>query len=130
MARARRRDTEPELALRRAVRALGLGYRVAYPVPGQRRRSIDIAFPGCRVAIFVDGCFWHGCPEHGTSPHQNSAWWSQKITANRARDLDTNCVLSELGWSVVRIWEHEDPDVAAALVAASVDAARLRRTHD
>lgn len=130
MTNARRRDTAPEVALRREVHALGLRYRVGYPIPGQRRRTIDLAFTRRRVAVFVDGCFWHGCPEHGTSPRQNSAWWLQKFTANQTRDLDTNRILSELGWTVIRVWEHEDPKVAAALVAASVDAARLRFAHD
>lgn len=130
MAAARRRDTAPEVALRREVHRLGLRYRVGFPVPGQRRRTIDLAFTRCRIAVFVDGCFWHGCPAHGTSPRQNSAWWIQKLAANEARDLDTNRILAELGWTVVRIWEHEDPLLAAARVAASVDAARLSLTHD
>ena len=130
MTNARRRDTAPEVALRREIHALGFRYRVAYPIPGQRRRTIDLAFTRCRVAVFVDGCFWHGCPEHGTNPQQNSEWWLQKFRANRTRDLDTNRILDELGWTVVRVWEHEDPKVAAALVGASIDAARLRLAHD
>jgi DNA mismatch endonuclease, patch repair protein len=113
MSRLKRRDNEVELALRRALHAAGLRYRVTYPVPGLARRTIDIAFTRAKVAVFVDGCFWHGCPEHGTSPRANSAWWRAKIDANRARDLDTTLHLGEAGWSVVRVWEHEAP--AAAL---------------
>lgn len=107
MSVAKRRDTAAELALRRELHALGLRYRVAYPIPGQRRRTIDIAFTKARVAVFVDGCFWHGCPVHGTRPRSNSEWWQTKLAANRARDRDSDRLLGELGWSVVRIWEHE-----------------------
>lgn len=120
MSTARRKDTAPEVALRRELHARGLRYRVAYPVPGQRRRSIDIAFTRARVAVMVDGCFWHGCPEHGTKPRSNSGWWATKLAANAARDADTNRVLTEMGWRVVRIWEHEVPAVAADAVIAVV----------
>lgn len=116
MSRARRRDTAPEVALRRALHARGLRFRVAYPVPGQRRRTIDIAFTKAKVAVFVDGCFWHGCPDHGTNPRSNSLWWQEKLAANAARDADTDRVLRELGWRVIRIWEHESPAVAAERV--------------
>ena len=120
MAVLRRRDTRPELELRRRLHALGLRYRVAYPIPGQRRRTIDVAFPRSRVAVFVDGCFWHGCPEHGTRSGSNSEWWVRKLDANRARDLDSARVLGELGWQVLRFWEHEDPDASAAQVVSAV----------
>lgn len=113
MSRAKRKDTAPELALRRELHARGLRYRVTFPVPGQRRRTIDVAFTRAKVAVFVDGCFWHGCPEHGTRPRSNSAWWRDKLAANRARDADTDQTLIALGWTVVRAWEHEVPaDVA------------------
>jgi len=113
MSTAKRRDTAAELALRRQLHAQGLRYRVTYPVPGQRRRTIDVAFTKAKVAVFVDGCFWHGCPEHGTRPQSNSTWWTTKLAANHARDLDTDRLLGELGWTVVRVWEHEPPDAAA-----------------
>ena len=116
MSAARRRDTAAELALRRELFARGLRYRVAFPVPGQRRRTIDVAFTRAKVAVFVDGCFWHGCPEHGTSPKANSEWWSVKFAANRERDRDTDRLLAEQGWAVVRVWEHEPPTAAAARV--------------
>jgi DNA mismatch endonuclease (patch repair protein) len=116
MARARRRDTAPEVALRRELHARGLRYRVAYPIPGQRRRTIDIAFTRAKVAVFVDGCFWHGCTEHGTKPRSNSAWWQEKLAANVARDADTDRVLADLGWQVVRVWEHNSGRKVADLV--------------
>ena len=118
----RRRDTRPELELRRRLHALGLRYRVAYPIPGQRRRTIDVAFTRARVAVFVDGCFWHGCPEHGTRSAANSEWWRAKMTANRARDLDSTRVLEAMGWRVLRVWEHEDAASAADQVVAMVRA--------
>ncbi len=116
MRRARRRDTAPEIALRKILHAGGYRYRVAYPVPGQRRRTIDVAFTRQKLAVFVDGCFWHGCPQHGTAPRANSEWWRRKFDANLARDRDTDQLLRARRWTVLRIWEHEDPHVAAAKV--------------
>ncbi len=81
---------------------------------------MDIAFTRSRVAVFVDGCFWHVCPVHATSPAANSQWWAEKLTKNRERDEATNAHLNELGWDVVRIWEHEDPVEAADRIAAVV----------
>lgn len=126
MSTARRKDTAPELALRRELHALGLRYRVTYPVPGQRRRTIDVAFTKVRLAVFVDGCFWHGCPEHGTQPRTNSSWWQQKLAANTARDRDTDRLLREAGWTVLRFWEHEPAGDAAALVVTAVADLRAR----
>ncbi|WP_419919390.1 very short patch repair endonuclease [Candidatus Poriferisocius sp.] len=107
MSRQRTRDTEPEMVLRRELHRRGLRYRVGYPVPGNPRRSIDIAFVGLRLAVFVDGCFWHGCPTHGTWPRNNAEWWKNKIEANRRRDTDTDRLLREGGWEPLRLWEHE-----------------------
>lgn len=123
MGSAARRDTGAELALRRALHSRGLRYRVTYPVPGQRRRTIDVAFTRAKVAVFVDGCFWHGCPEHGTMPRSNSEWWTTKLAANHARDRDTDRVLEAQGWTVVRVWEHESPDLAAMRVVDIVNTA-------
>lgn len=109
----RRRDTKPEVAVRRLLHASGLRYRVAYAIPGQRRRTIDVAFPRQRVAVFIDGCFWHGCPSHGTKPTSNAEWWRTKLAANQARDEDTTALLSDAGWRVLRFWEHEPPDEVA-----------------
>lgn len=116
MSVAARRDTAPEVALRRALHAAGHRFRVVYPVPGNRRRTIDIAFTRARLAVFVDGCFWHGCPEHGTRPKANSEWWTTKLATNKARDEDTGRLLTEAGWHVVRVWEHEDVRTAMGRV--------------
>lgn len=115
-----RRDTAPELALRSALHSMRLRYRVQLHVPGNRRRRIDIAFTRAKVAVFVDGCFWHGCPEHGTRPRANREWWDWKIQRNRDRDADTNRLLAEHGWAVLRVWEHERPSDAAKRVEALV----------
>ncbi len=91
------------------------------------RRSIDIAFPGIKVAVFLDGCFWHGCPQHATSPKANADWWRQKLDRNIARDRETNEHLVEAGWTVLRFWEHQDPAAVAADVAAAVAVAKASR---
>ena len=123
----RRRDTAPELALRRRVHKLGLRYRVdRAPLPGLRRRA-DLVFGPARTAVFVDGCFWHGCPEHGQLPAANGDWWRAKLAGNRARDRDTDRRLDEAGWLALRIWEHEDPEEAARRVVEVVRARRPRR---
>jgi DNA mismatch endonuclease (patch repair protein) len=103
----KRTHTQPEVRLRKSLHSIGLRYRVNYPVPGLPRRTIDIAFPRQRLAVFVDGCFWHGCPEHFVEPKRNRDWWLEKISSNRERDRRTDEALSALGWSVLRIWEHE-----------------------
>ena len=113
----RSRDTKPELEVRRGLHRLGLRYRVAIkPEPFLRRRA-DIVFTRARVAIFIDGCFWHGCPEHGRSSfNHNVDYWPAKIAANAARDVETNARLREAGWLVLRFWEHEDAaDVVDAI---------------
>jgi DNA mismatch endonuclease (patch repair protein) len=111
-----RRDTVPELAVRRLLHAAGARYRVCLPVPGIPRRTIDIAFTRAKVAVFIDGCFWHGCPDHGETPASNSAWWVAKIDKNRTRDADTTRRLEAGGWRVLRFWEHESPQAAAARI--------------
>ncbi|MFI7708773.1 very short patch repair endonuclease [Nonomuraea sp. NPDC049480] len=118
------RDTKPELALRRAVHALGLRYRVGTrPLPGVRRTA-DLVFPRIKLAVFLDGCFWHGCSEHHSLAKTNSTYWSEKFHKNRERDADTDRRLREAGWSVIRVWEHEKPDEAAERVAVVVRALR------
>ncbi|MDF2830664.1 MAG: vsr [Mycobacterium sp.] len=114
------RDTKPELALRSAVHALGLRYRVdARPLKALRRRA-DLVFPRAKVAVFLDGCFWHGCPVHHTVAAANASFWAEKVSTNRARDSDTDAKLAEAGWVSVRVWEHEDPLEAAERVRAVV----------
>ena len=116
----RGRDTRPELALRSAVHALGLRYRVNLrPVPGLRRTA-DLVFTRAKVAVFLDGCFWHGCPEHLRPARINERFWSAKIVGNKERDRDTDRRLIEAGWTVLRVWEHEDPKAAACRVAEVV----------
>lgn len=122
MLRNRRRDSTPELRLRRAVHALGLRYRVDFPIRCGTGRPIrpDIVFTKARVAVFVDGCFWHGCPKHGTSPKANSGYWKAKIALNQDRDVRQSAALQEHGWNVVRVWEHEAPADAARRVERAV----------
>lgn len=116
LASQKKRDTAPELALRRVLFARGLRYRVdASILPGLRRRA-DVVFPRERVAVFMDGCFWHACPQHGNAPKTNSAWWAEKLAANAARDQHTDMLLQEAGWRVLRFWEHEEPSAAAERV--------------
>lgn len=123
MAGVRQTGTDAEMALRQAMHRLGLRYRVDYEVLRKPRRVADVAFPARRVAVFVDGCFWHGCPEHATWPKQNADFWRQKIEANRQRDADTNDRLRAVGWTVLRFWSHESPSEAARTVAKVVAAA-------
>jgi len=111
----------------------GLRYRVNYAFrePGLTRRRCDVAFTRCRVAVFVDGCFWHACPLHATSPKANESWWRAKLDRNVDRDRDTNGQLRAAGWTVLRFWEHEDVMDAADRVEAavrSVEPARRRGT--
>lgn len=110
------RDTEPELALRRAVHALGLRYRVSVrPLP-KVRRTADLVFTRAHLAVFLDGCFWHGCPEHHTLSQTNTKYWVDKLESNRRRDRQTDEWLNEAGWEVLRVWEHENPYDAALRV--------------
>ena len=116
------RDTKPELALRSAVHARGLRYRVsAKPLAGVRRTA-DLVFPRAKVAVFLDGCFWHGCPEHHTVASANAKFWADKVEGNRKRDRDTDDRLAGAGWISVRIWEHEDATEAARRVEEIVRA--------
>jgi len=109
MSRIRRRDTRPELALRRGLHARGWRYFVDRPVAGVSRCRPDLLFPRLRVAVFVDGCFWHFCVEHTHLPIANAAYWHAKLLANRRRDAAHDHELSSAGWAVVRVWEHTPP---------------------
>lgn len=106
---------------------MGLRFRVHYRAIAGTTRTIDIAFTRYRLAVFCDGCFWHGCPLHATQPKTNSEWWRQKIAANMARDRDTDARLAETEWSVLRIWEHET--VELAVTAIVVRLGELTRAH-
>ena len=110
-------DTRPEVALRSALHRRGLRFRKHHaPVSGVRARA-DVVFVAARVAVFVDGCFWHRCPLHGTRPRVNAAWWQAKLDRNVERDRRVERALADAGWAVVRVWEHEDPAGAADRIA-------------
>lgn len=116
----RSRDTSPELAVRRLLHAAGLRYRVDQRPEPSLRRTADIVFTKQRVAVFIDGCFWHACPEHGTRARANAGYWSEKLEQNARRDADTTVRLEEAGWTVLRFWEHEDPTHVANRVVMTV----------
>ena len=117
-------QTSPELALRSGLHRRGYRFRVGFPVPAIPRRSIDIAFPRVRLAVFVDGCFWHRCPIHSTAPARNAGFWSDKLARNMARDIETTTALREAGWLVLRIWEHVPVEKAISDVVSALEAAR------
>lgn len=112
----RRKDTGPELAVRRILFADGLRYRVDFAPWSNKRRRADIVFIGPRLAVFIDGCFWHGCPEHGTVPAAHADYWVPKLERNKERDEETDRMAAEEGWRVLRIWEHVQPEEAAARI--------------
>ncbi len=120
MQRQARRDTKPELLLRKALTRKGLRYRVDYAPIETVRSKADIVFPKIRLAIYCHGCFWHGCPEHSRATKSNTTWWADKIAANRNRDGITKTALEAAGWTVVRIWEHEAPEAASDRIASIV----------
>ncbi len=126
-AQAGRARTRPELAVRSAVHRRGLRYRAdaSLPVDGLRRRRADLLFARQRVAVFVDGCFWHSCPEHGTRPNSNKDYWTAKLERNRCRDNETTLALEAAGWTVIRTWEHDEPEAVAEGVEGAVKAAAL-----
>ncbi|MFB7493958.1 very short patch repair endonuclease [Streptomyces sp. NPDC056161] len=120
----RSRDTKPEKLIRRLVHAQGLRYRVAArPLP-DLRRTADLVFRPAKVAVFIDGCYWHGCPEHYVPPKTNSGYWSEKVIRNVERDRDTDQRLEKAGWLVLRFWEHERSETCADKIATTVN---LRR---
>jgi len=130
MTATRGRDTAAELAVRSAVHRRGLRYRVDMaPLRGVRRRA-DMVFPAQRIAVFIDGCFWHGCPIHHRAPKTNAEYWDRKVATNRERDRDTDRRLVSEGWCVIRVWEHEDPSAVADIVEAAVASSRDRFRRD
>lgn len=126
MQRVRQKNTSAESALRRELHARGLRYRIHVPVLAKSRRVADVAFSGLRVAVFVDGCFWHGCPLHATWPKENAEFWRVKILANQERDRDTDERLRAEGWTVVRVWAHEPPERAARRIATIIKKRKAR----
>lgn len=113
----RGRDSGPELRLRRLLHASGLRFRVDHPLPFERRRRADVVFTRVGLYVFLDGCFWHGCPDHYVAPRTRGEFWQAKVTDNIKRDGDTTARLQALGLSVIRVWEHEDPAEAAERIA-------------
>lgn len=120
MQNTRSRDTPCELLLRKELHGRGHRYRVHYRPLRTIRRSADLVFTRRRVAVFVDGCFWHACPDHCKFPKANAEWWEEKLRGNAARDRMTDALLAEAGWIVVRIWEHESIDAAVQRVEAAL----------
>lgn len=118
----RSRDTKPELAVRSAVHRRGIRFRVSIRPEPELPRTADLVLRKSRIAVFVDGCFWHGCPEHHTQPTTNSEYWSDKITRNVERDTETSAYLQQAGWTVLRFWEHENPESVADRVQDAVRA--------
>jgi DNA mismatch endonuclease (patch repair protein) len=116
----RNRDTRPELAVRSAAHRLGLRFRVAARPLADLPRTADLVFRPAKVAVFVDGCYWHGCPDHLRLPARNSEYWTAKIERNRRRDADTDARLLSAGWLAVHVWEHEDPSLAAERIHATI----------
>ena len=115
----RGRDTQPELAVRRLLHRAGLRFRVSQPLPFDRRRRADITFPRVDLYVFIDGCYWHGCPDHFQAPKTNAQFWLTKIAGNRVRDMDTTTQLDQLGATVLRFWEHEAPETVAETVGTT-----------
>lgn len=120
------KNTHPEVELRRILHRRGLRFRVHYRPEPSLRRTPDIVFTRARVVVFVDGCFWHQCPDHKTVPIANAEWWATKLNANTQRDRDTDARFTALGWTVVRTWEHTPPELAADLVEQALDGARSK----
>ena len=121
----RRRNTRPELRIRSLVHRAGLRYRVDERVgSGRSAPRPDIAFTGQRIAVFIDGCFWHQCPEHATMPKANRDFWEPKLRRNVERDRENDAALEAMGWTVLRFWEHEDPDEVATAIIREVRSAQ------
>lgn len=118
----RRRDTKPEIAIRSLLHRQGFRYRVDFaPLAAHKRRRADIVFMRLKIAVFIDGCFWHGCPEHASYPKSNTNYWLPKLARNIERDRETDELLGSAGWRVLRIWEHTGAENAAARIVEFVD---------
>ena len=121
MERQRRRDTAPEITVRRKLHALGVRFRVDVPPEPDLRIRGDLVWRGRKVVVFIDGCFWHACPQHATWPKTNASWWRTKIRANVERDRRADQTLRERGWTVLRFWEHEETDLIVSTILAELE---------
>lgn len=127
MSKQQRRDTQPEVLVRRILHGRGVRYRIdVAPEPGMRCKA-DLLWRGLRLAVFIDGCFWHGCPDHATRPKANEAWWADKLDGNERRDRRTDLDLERLGWTVLRFWEHEEPSTVADAICSALEQLRAAR---
>lgn len=126
MLATKRRNTPAELLLRSLLHRMGFRFRVDKRIAGSRSRP-DVLFTNVKVAVFVDGCFWHACPIHATWPKTNAAWWREKIEGNRRRDLENSKQLRANGWVVLRFWTHSDMQLVARKIAQTVTVRRTRR---
>jgi DNA mismatch endonuclease (patch repair protein) len=123
MRRNRRTDSGPETRVRSELHRRGLRFRKQLPIrTSERVVRPDITFTRARLAVFIDGCFWHCCPEHGNQPRVNNAYWGPKLERNLARDRAVNRVLTDAGWTVLRAWEHENPSEVADQIEAALQA--------
>ena len=121
--------TKIEMRVRRGLHALGIRFRVdRRPLPEHKFRG-DIVWQGRRLVVFLDGCFWHGCPEHGTTPKSNTQWWQSKIETNRTRDRRVDELLRSHGWTVLRFWEHEDESAVIEAIVREITAIDSRQSH-
>jgi DNA mismatch endonuclease (patch repair protein) len=126
----RGRDTSLELVVRSALHRRGFRYRVDHPPLKKLRSRADIVFTRAQIAVYLDGCFWHGCPIHGTTPSTNADYWVPKLEQNRQRDGRVTRILSESGWTVLRFWEHEEPTEIVDKIADQVRAAQVVRRDE
>jgi DNA mismatch endonuclease (patch repair protein) len=125
----RGRDTSIELAVRQLLHRRGLRYRVDFRILPRLRSRADIVFLSQRVAVYLDGCFWHQCPVHGTIPKTNPDYWAPKLHRNTERDAETTEALSREGWTVMRFWEHESPTAVADSIEVAVRQLQTLRRH-
>ncbi|WP_421927187.1 very short patch repair endonuclease [Neoaquamicrobium sediminum] len=125
MQRTHGRDNAFEKSVRSLLYARGLRYRIHYPVPGMKRITCDLAMPGMRIAVFLDGCFWHGCEVHPPSVKKNTEFWLEKIARNQARDIRVREHLESIGWTALRFWEHEAAEAILERIVSAADASSL-----
>ncbi|WP_168707327.1 very short patch repair endonuclease [Gordonia paraffinivorans] len=126
MSRQKSKNTAPEIAVRRCLHERGFRYRIDVKLEPDLRTRADLAWKGLKLAVFIDGCFWHGCPEHATRPAANREWWAKKLDTNIARDRRTDDALRSRGWVVRRFWEHQTPEEIADKIVETIDELRAR----